>query len=328
MKNYLFKGLALLMAVSLFTTCFVSCKKDDGGNPDEITKGSVETPDPDDIIDLNDVLADVSEENEATAVDDSTTKEATEAPSTESNTQSKVPSTKAPKPTVAPTNNSQGTAQSGISQEDIVNTVKALGYEYDADQKVFYSVLNPWQRHFGFGDAYDEAAVYANMRYLTFKLNFVYHGLEWQIQCWKGQYGVLAGGEMGVYTREPGSGSDFYECASDENLLEMEFDFYKTISDYPKNLAFTRHLQEHWWLTGFQFGQVNPKNCVMKMKLNARDKAMADGIEKALLAVTDKNGNPNPFVRYTGVEKGSDFYIRRGNTFEILWVRAGYPNYQ
>lgn len=326
MNKKFVKPIAIILAFSLISVCFASCKRGEETEDPDVTKGSVEAPSDDDLLDLDLYIDDDSAEEGTTAGEDDSAEEDTQTPTSSQNS--------------AGTGNGTGTGSTipvvtdedslpSLSQQDIVDLVKAAGYEYDAEHKVFYSVLNPWQRHFGFGDAYDELAVYANMRYTTIKIDFTYHGLLWRIQCWKGQYGVLAGGEMGVYTKEPESDSDFYECASDENLLEMQFKFYKTVADFNgKTPAFERKLQEHWWLTGFQFGYCDSKRCVMEMTLNAKDTAMADGIEKGLLAVTDDKGNANGFTRYTGSNAtGANFYIRNGNTFRIIWLSAGYQNY-
>ena len=328
MKLRILRIIAGITAVVLMCTCLAACGKGDGEKNPEVTKpDSVEGPgDTGDLIDFDELLLEDPESTEPSSGDESTT--AAEAP-TGGNTSGG---------NTSGGNTSGGNTSGGnqnatstqLTTEDVIRTVKALGYEYDEEQGIFYSVLNPWQRHFGFGDAYDEAAVYANMRYTTIKVDFVYQGLLWRIQCWKGQYGVLAGGEMGVYTKNPNdTSSEFYECASDENLLEMHFKFYKSVGDFNRKApAFERKLQEHWWLTGFQFGYCDPKVCVMEMTLNAKDTAMANGIEKGLKAVTDKNGNLNAFKQYTGKNStGSDFYIRNGNTFRIIWVKAGYQNY-
>lgn len=331
MKSKMIKIMAAIICTAMIMCCFSSCKNNGDTDGETITKPPVvEGPGDGDMLNLDDfTIPDESGSGE----DEPSTDEQTTAPAVTSNSSN----TSTVTPTQRPSNNTSSnnqdgnfsTSSSGISQEDIVNLVRTAGYEYDADQKIFYSTMNPWQRHFGFGDEYDQLAPYANMRYKTIKVDFTYHGLLWRIQCWKGQYGVLAGGEMGVYTKDPNNNSTtFYECASDENLLEMEFTYYKSIYDYNhKNPSFTRDLQEHWWLTGFKFGQCDPAKCVMVMTLNARDTAMADGIEAGLKKVDDNKGNVNGFKKLTQNSKGSDFYIREGNSFKILWLNAGYLNY-
>ncbi len=214
--------------------------------------------------------------------------------------------------------------------------LRLFGYEYDEEQNVYYTSLNAWQRNFGFADIYDNAAVFTSMWYQTLKIDFEYQDLLWRLQWWKGQYGVLEGAEMGVYTKKPENADfPFYKCAEDENLLEMYFEYYQTPTDYNANRPlFTRYEQEHWWITGFKFGTCNPTKNVLKCVLIARDLEMADGIEEGLKNVTDKKGNVNGFVEYKpwlNIET-SNFYTRTKMEdgrykFEVVWKDAGYTNF-
>ena len=211
------------------------------------------------------------------------------------------------------------------------NEMLALaGYEYDPVQDVYYTSLNPWQRQMGFADIYDQAAPLTSMWYLTLKADFTYGDLLWRLQWWKGQYGILEGAELGVYTKNPANQSSFYKCAEDDQLLTMTMDFYHSWADYQSgNRLFTRLEQEHWWLTGFKFGMVNPKNCVVRATLYAYDDEMADGIEAGLQNLTDGNNNltGKGFVPYKSGSTAKDFYIRNGNRFSVVWQEAGYVNY-
>ena len=214
--------------------------------------------------------------------------------------------------------------------EERKHILSLAGYEYDAGQDIFYTHLNPWQRYFGFTDIYDEAAPITNMWYLTLKADFLYDDLLWRLQWWKGQYGVLEGAELGVYTKSPYDNSGFYKCAEDEQLLTMVLDYYHSWADYQAgNRLFTRAEQEHWWLTGFKFGMVNPEKCVVRATLYAYDDEMADGIEAALQNLTDGDNKltNKGFVPYKKGITNKDFYIRNGNRFSVVWYEAGYLNY-
>ncbi|MBO5332857.1 MAG: DUF4474 domain-containing protein [Clostridia bacterium] len=212
--------------------------------------------------------------------------------------------------------------------EERIAILRMAGYEYDAEQQIFYTHLNPWQRYFGFHDIYDRAAPITNMWYLTLKIDFTYGDYDWRLQWWKGQYGILEGAELGVYTKDVGVPGDFYECAADENLLKMEFSYYQSAADYNKqNPLFIRYEQEHWWLTGFKFGVTQPQKNVVKAVLYARDEDMADKIEVGLQNVTDDKGNWNGFTSYRPGSNQVNFYVRNGNVFEIVWKTAGYVNY-
>ena len=220
--------------------------------------------------------------------------------------------------------------------KDILNV---FGYKYDEEQDIYYTDVEAWQRNFGFTDLYDDAAAYTTMLYQTLKIDFEYNDLLWRLQWWKGQYGVLEGAELGVYTKKPENvDSAFYRCAEDENLLEMYFEYYPTTSDYNAGRPlFTRYEQEHWWITGFKFGYCDPTRNVVKAVLVARDKEMADGIEAGLQNLTGKDNQPSGegFVEYRPWDEYDDvynFYVRSTLPddrvkFEVTWVDAGYTNF-
>lgn len=223
-----------------------------------------------------------------------------------------------------------------LTPEELREILRRFGYEYDAEQDIYYTHLNPWQRFFGFADIYDDAAAYTFMYYMTLKIDFDYEDLHWRLQWWKGQYGVLEGAEIGVYTKKIGNEDmPFYKCADNDHLLKMYFEYYQTVNDYNDgNILFTREEQEHWWLTGFKFGIVNPERNVLKIVLYAQDEDMADGIESGLRNVTDKQGNWNGFVKYRGfLTQGYNYYIRQDSPekneykFTVIWKDAGYLNY-
>ncbi len=225
-----------------------------------------------------------------------------------------------------------------VDTEQMNDILRLFGYKYDKEQDIYYTDVEAWQRNFGFTDIYDNAAVYTSMWYQTLKIDFNYGGLLWRLQWWKGQYGVLEGAELGVYTKKPENvDSAFYRCAEDENLLEMYFEYYQTTADYNEGKPlFTRYEQEHWWITGFKFGTCDPTRNVVKAVLIARDKEMADGIEAGLKNLTGQDNKPTPegFVEYRPWYEGnaSNYYVR--NTladdrvmFEVTWVDAGYTNF-
>lgn len=316
MKSTLLRIFAAIMALVMMVCCFTACS--DNTDDPEITKPSdVKGPDvTDDLVDFDGVEWD----------DPSTTG------TTTTTTTTKGDSSNNKKPT---TTNTPPTTGTTITKEDLQAALTAAGYAYDQEQQVYYSTLEPWQRHFGFGDIYDDAAAYANMRYTTLKADFEYDGLLWRLQWWKGQYGILEGAELGVYTKDPNSTSDFYDCADNDHLIDMSFEYYRTGSDFKKdNMLFYRHEEPHWWLTGFKVGYVannNSSASVVVAKLKAYDEAMANGIESGLRRLTDKNGTKvTGFVEYgpNTPAKCYDYYIREGNNFTVVWQTKGYKNHQ
>ena len=65
------------------------------------------------------------------------------------------------------------------------------------------------------------------------------------IQIWKGQYGMTAGAEIGVYNKTDKVMQ--YDCVSEEEFLEMSFVLYNQGEE-----MFHRGPEKHWWLTGFK----------------------------------------------------------------------------
>ena len=322
MKSTLLRIFAAMMALVMMVCCFTAC--DTKKEPEnDITKPvDVEGPKGE-----NEFVDDGGVEWD----DPSTTGATTTTTTTQS---SKETTTKKNSTSTNPTQ-SGSSSGSTITKEDLQQALTDAGYAYDKEQQVYYSTLEPWQRHFGFGDIYDDAAAYANMRYTTFKADFEYDGLLWRLQWWKGQYGILEGAEMGVYTKKPDSTSDFYDCAEDDQLLDMSFEYYRTGSDFRKNnRLFYREEQAHWWLTGFKVGYVannNSNASVVVATLKAYDEDMADGIESGLRRLTDKNGTKVAgFVEYgpNTPTKCYDYYIRNGNNFKVVWQTKGYKNHQ
>ena len=180
--------------------------------------------------------------------------------------------------------------------------LEIAGFEYDAEQGIYYSQMNPLQRKFGFNFVYDMAAPMAMMYYDTKRIEFEYGGKEWMIQLWKGQYGITAGAEIGLYSRDPEKVMQ-YDCADDEELITMQFDFYN-MDEY----VFSRGPEKHWWLTGFKVFHIGiPSFITMDMMLDFDDNRMADAFEKSLKEVA-KTSLLDPVI-----------YERQGSVFYIEW---------
>ncbi|MBE6746963.1 MAG: DUF4474 domain-containing protein [Ruminococcaceae bacterium] len=172
---------------------------------------------------------------------------------------------------------------------DLENT-GILGYLYDPEYNCFYTAENPWQRNFGFTPVYDFCAPFTVMFYETKRIKFNYDGLEWMVQIWKGQYGwVFIGAEIGVYTRSSALPLDFYECASDENMLNMSM-----VVLHGKDTIITRPYDKYWWCTGFVpgilpsaivgfvSGGIDTSVLTMNARITMKDEVMRDVFCEAL----------------------------------------------
>lgn len=143
-----------------------------------------------------------------------------------------------------------------ISVESVDGTDTGLfGFKYSKKDKCFVTAENAWQRNFGYNEVYDASAPVIAITYDTMRVKFNYGGLEWMIQYWKGQYGmVMIGAEIGVYNRpENAVEGTHYECADDETKLLQSMTVYRRESSTSNNFKpiFTRSMSNTWWCTGF-----------------------------------------------------------------------------
>ncbi len=167
--------------------------------------------------------------------------------------------------------------------EELDNIVEIAGYSYDPKQDIFYSDMNPWQRGIGYCRLYDEAAAPLGMIIDCEPIHFEYSEKKWMIALWKGQYDLVTGCEIGVYTEAldlmiPSflSGA-FYHCASNDDLLRMSYTLMKN-----NKPCFTRE-GTHWWLTGFRLGEFSePSELMMDVKITLKNESMCEAFVTGL----------------------------------------------
>lgn len=215
----------------------------------------------------------------------------------------------------------------GTGNEELDRAIKIAGYSYDSVQDIFFSDLDPWQRKVGYCRIYDEAAAPLGMILDCEPIYFEYQGRKWMIGLWKGQYDMVTGGEIGIYTGildinipDLVSGT-FYNAVSNVDMLQMSFSLKKN-----GNSLFIRE-GRHWWLTGFKLGEFSePSELEMDTSITFDNELMRDafitGLRKA--GYTDNlmtiDGNkirfifstprtPQPITR----TKETDQFIQRKN---------------
>lgn len=169
------------------------------------------------------------------------------------------------------------------------------------------------QKNFGYNSLYDWGAGLIDFTIDTVKLPFTYQGKAYRIQLWKGQYisGRLGtiGGEVGLYTRPKAGTYDHYNCASEEDWLDMEMTIlWNENNDGVYLPQFTRNYSEHWWQTGYVDGALKDKNDSSDLRLLSRitfkdeeqAQAFADALDKAgfTLAGTFNPENPDTYKIY------------------------------
>jgi hypothetical protein len=177
-----------------------------------------------------------------------------------------------------------GVGRDTADKKELDEIYGIAGYAYDSKQDIFYSILNPWQRNFGFCRLYDEAAAPLGMIVDCDPIYFDYNGKKWMIEFWKGQYDLPTGGEIGIYNTDgselniPGFfNGTFYNCAQDEELLWMSYTLKKN-----GKVLFARG-DRHWWLTGFKLGEFSqPSELTMEITITFKDWAMCTAFIKGL----------------------------------------------
>lgn len=143
--------------------------------------------------------------------------------------------------------------------------------KYDESQGIFYYSINAPQRKYGYCELYDEGAAGLGMVIDCEPVRFTWGGRNWLIEMWKGQYGLTAGAEVGVYsTTDLISDAKSAIYLDTGTLLEMEITL---TSDREK--VFARG-EKTWWLTGFVPGMfVWPEQLRAEVKIEFPEKGMA-----------------------------------------------------
>ncbi|MCR4614970.1 MAG: DUF4474 domain-containing protein [Clostridiales bacterium] len=208
----------------------------------------------------------------------------------------------------------------GLTEEERaaqINELAVLSYKYSTDGYFYTDDSNAWQRNFGYNKFYDLAASYVVMYYDTVRVKFNHNNLDWMIQIWKGQYGYLfLGSEIGVYTKDPKKAADHYDCASNENLLDMSMALFRVNKLTGEHtLLFNRDFGAHWWITGFSPGILNSfskrDELIMVGSIKCKDASMAQKFASGLAGAGFSSGSPS----HNNVDK----YSVSGSVVTFSW---------
>jgi len=180
-----------------------------------------------------------------------------------------------------------------------------LGFNYFAHDKLIDTTNDSWQRSLGYTKLYDDLFLQstdvANIE--TVRLKFPYDGKDWMIQLWKGRYGNMPGGEVGMYNKPKYRLIDFYDTASDDERIGMSF---KITDKRNGTVLIDRPMELHWWKTSFAVYKepltaenltletiLAPEAAMMAALKVALDKEVAKGV----LNYTEVNTTFGPAVR-------------------------------
>lgn len=131
--------------------------------------------------------------------------------------------------------------------------IEPFGYSYSCSQDLFSSRIDAWQRSFGYGKLYDNAASHLGMVFDCLPIYFNYQGKTWLLELWKGQYGINTGCEMGIYYADRILSDDelentIFQSVNDSDMLPMSFTLQRMDDDIASLAG------KHWWLTAFRMG--------------------------------------------------------------------------
>lgn len=122
----------------------------------------------------------------------------------------------------------------------------AFGFDFDLKNKMMFSSYNGLERQIGFCSLYDMLAPAAGIFYKTHRIKFEYGGQDWMVQIWKGIYFLAgSGAEIGIYNKPQSRTLAYYDCAQDEEMLEMSMRLSRN-----EKVLLERGPQKHWWLNG------------------------------------------------------------------------------
>lgn len=203
--------------------------------------------------------------------------------------------------TTAPAVSNPGTTQNGAMFDNGLG-----GYKYNSGGNYYFTSDDPWQRNFGYTQAFDTAAPFVSIYMDTMRAKFRYRNKDWMIQFWKGQYGLaFIGSEIGVYTKPIDRGVEYYDAASNEEALYMSCTCYRD-----NEVIFSREYAKYWWCTGFIPGQLDNfsdrTELAVKCRITMKDKEMLNGFVNAL------KSKPNNLV------EGKHFAVNGLDVF-ITW---------
>jgi hypothetical protein len=176
-------------------------------------------------------------------------------------------------------------AKRETSTEAFDKLIEIAGFSYDSNQDMFYYNMDVWQRKMGYCHLYDESSAPLGMIIDCEPIYFEYGGKRWLIEFWKGQYDLVTGGEIGVYTTQDDDldidgffNGTFYHCANDKDRLKMSFSLIKN-----GKILFERS-DKHWWLTGFKLGEFSePSDLTMLLKITLKDNTMSKAFVGGLM---------------------------------------------
>lgn len=163
--------------------------------------------------------------------------------------------------------------------------VSPFGFEYRLSQDLFTSRTSAWQKECGYCSAYDQYAPFFHMIFDCEPVYFDYQEKTWLIEFWKGQYGITAGCEIGIYHADRLVPAKERKSTLFGSVPAEEMPVF-SVTLLKDNSPLTRQCRRHWWLTGFCMGRfIPPEHLSMKIAIVFSSQEMCrsflSGLEEA-----------------------------------------------
>lgn len=161
--------------------------------------------------------------------------------------------------------------------------IEPFGYTYLPSQDLFSSQLDSWQRSFGYGSLYDNAAYRFGMIFDSLPVYFDYNHKTWLIEFWKGQYGINTGAEAGIYYADrildkKDYDTTIFQSVSNPDMPVFSFQLFRNETLIAELSA------QHWWLTAFSLGLFSePEDLSLKIGVTLRNRNMRNAFVEGLI---------------------------------------------
>lgn len=207
-----------------------------------------------------------------------TTAPSTTMPTTTTTTTMPALTTTTTRPLITTTKPQSTTQKTPLSDSGLA------GYLFNSAGDFFFTADDPWQRNYGYNEAFDVAAPFVSIYMDTMRAKFRYDNRDWMIQFWKGQYGLaFIGSEIGVYTKPLDRTVEHYDAANNDDALYMACTCYRD-----GEIIFSREYGKYWWCTGFVPGQLDNfsdrSELAVKCRITMKDSNMLLAFCNALKA--------------------------------------------
>lgn len=156
-----------------------------------------------------------------------------------------------------------------------------FAYEYAGDY--ITNREDAWQKSFGYNRIFDEKAPLLSMVLDSEPVYFDYKGKTWLLEIWKGQYGITAGAEVGLYCAD-GLVSPQERATAQFHAAPLEQYVRASWRLLKNGIPFLCHSRKSWWITGFRVGQfVWPHQLQMGIMLTFPNEEMLLAFTHSLL---------------------------------------------